>query len=149
MPTSSPKMKTRSSFSISSQMPSLMASMYVVTAMGSLSFVVDVFGDFFRRRVGLLLGPVPRVVDDERAFLLHLVNARLRQGAFVQQGALEARNRILALPFVEQLGGHVAGVVVRRVFRPAAGLVLHDGRSAAGAREVDGALGGVVHREDV
>src|SRR5512146_525338 len=128
MPTSSPRMKTRSSFFISSQMPSLIASMYVVTAMvvfSWLTFVVDVFGDFFGRGVGLLFGPVDRVIDDLGALHLHLVAALLGEHAFFDQRALEARNRILALPFFEQLGRDVAGVVVRRVPRHAEGLELH------------------------
>src|SRR5678815_4676367 len=150
MPTSSPRTKTRSSFSISSQMPSLIASTYVVSAMLALrSFVVDVSSHFFGCGIGLCFGPVDRVIHDLHALHLHFIAALLGEHTFFDQLLLEARDRILALPFFEKLGRHITGVVVRGVAGHAEGLELHQRRSSAGTGEVDRALGGVVHGEDV
>ena len=62
---------------------------------------------------------------------------------------LEAVDRVLRLPLLELLLGHVARVVVLGVALHAEGLGLDQGRPAAGARPLHGPLGGLVDGEHV
>src|SRR3970040_1873267 len=102
MPTSSPRTNTRSSFSISSQMPCRIASTYVVTLIlltaapyracirsRSLWFVVDILETVFRFRKRIFFRGQNGFVDFVIDALLHIIDPGFCCETPIDEKALE------------------------------------------------------------
>src|SRR3990172_7173441 len=148
-PTSSTKMNTRSSRSISSQSACEMASRIVMIGMWSAHlFDVDVAEQDFGRGVGALFGEPDRLLDFARGLIRRLLQFGLGRVLVLDQILVENANGIVLLP----LGDFFVGAIALGISHRMPSITISHGleqEGAIGSHMLEGRLRRLPYLNDV